>query len=435
MTGCLIMACKKDNPDYLPAVSNPAFYHGVIQEITNIMVYDIFSPPVASRIYSRCALAGYEAMAAGDSSYQSLSGQIKGLTPMPKPTPGLTYAFPIASVKATLNMGRTLLFSEDKMNAYEQQLILKYKKIGVPEDVLERSLAFGDSISAAIVRWTGSDNYKQSRTFPKFSVTNEPSRWKPTPPAYMDAVEPHWNKQRPLFLDSATQFRPNPPTLYSEDEKSQFYAEAKAVMDAGNSTDSSYKKIAAFWDCNPFVVHQQGHVMFATKKISPGGHWMGITQTLCNQLNKSFSETVEAYTLVAIGLYDGFIVCWDEKFRSNTVRPETYINEHIDPEWIPFLQTPPFPEFPSGHSVISSASAEILTGLFGDNIAFTDSVEVEFGLYPRSFASVRKAAEEACISRFYGGIHYMPAIVLGAEQGKRLGQHVLQNLKTRKNRK
>lgn len=433
ISGSLLVGCKQDNPDYLVAVSNPSFYHHIMQEITNIMVYDIFSPPVASRIYSRCALAGYEAMAAGDSNYQSLSGQIRNLPPMPKPHPGLEYAFPIASVKATLNIGRTLLFSEDKMNACEQDLLAQYQKMGVPEDVLERSLAFGDSISTAIIKWTSTDNYKQSRTFPKFSVSSDPFRWKPTPPAYMDAVEPHWNKQRPLILDSVTQFKPLPPTPYSEDAKSAFYAEAKAVMDAGNSNDSTFQRIAAFWDCNPFVVHQQGHVMFATKKISPGGHWMGLTATLCKQLNKSFSETVEAYTLVAIGLYDGFIVCWDEKFRSNVIRPETYINEHIDPEWIPFLQTPPFPEFPSGHSVISSTSAEVLTHLFGDNIAFTDSVEVEYGLFPRSFPSIRKAAEEACISRFYGGIHYMPAIQLGADQGKRLGQYLVQKLKTRKN--
>ena len=122
--------------------------------------------------------------------------------------------------------------------------------------------------------------------------------------------------------------------------------------------------------------------------------------------------------MVSIGLYDGFISCWDEKYRSNLVRPETYINENINPDWIPLLQTPPFPEHTSGHSVVSSVSAEILSNLMGDAIAFTDSVEVEYGLYPRSFTSLRQAAEEACISRFYGGIHYMPAITVGAEQGK-----------------
>lgn len=426
------LSCKKSNPNYLAEVSNADFYHLTLKKITDIMVYDIFSPPVASRIYSRVNIAGYEAAIAGDATRQSLGGQLNALPKMPPPEKGKEYAYPISSVKAMINVGRILLFSEDKMNAYEAEVMAKYEAIGVPDDVLKRSLAFGDSISAAVIKWTGTDNYKQSRTFPKFSVTQEPARWKPTPPAYMDGVEPHWNKQRPLTLDSASQFKPVPPTPFSTDKKSQFYAEAKEVMDEGNLKDSNHIAIASFWDCNPFIIHQQGHVMFATKKISPGGHWIGITQTLCKKLNKSFVESAEAYALVSIGLYDGFISCWDEKYRSNLVRPETYINENINPEWIPLLQTPPFPEYTSGHSVVSSASAEILSKLIGENIAYTDSVEVEYGLFPRSFASVKLAAEEACISRFYGGIHYMPAIKIGAEMGKNVGMHVLNKLKTKK---
>jgi len=427
-----LFSCKKSNPNYLAEVNNAAFYHETMKKITDIMVYDIFSPPVASRIYSRVAIAGYEAAIAGDPEFLSLSSQIKALPAMPKPIPGKEYAYPIASIKAMVNIGRTLLFSEDKMNVYETELMAKYNAIGVPADVLKRSLSFGDSISGAVLKWTGTDNYKQSRTFPKFSVTQDVERWKPTPPAYMDAVEPHWNKQRPLILDSAAQFKPTPPTPFSTEKNSQFYKEAFEVMQEGDKKDSNHIHIASFWDCNPFIVHQQGHVMFATKKISPGGHWIGITKTICKKLNKSFTECAEAYAMVSIGLYDGFISCWDEKYRSNLVRPETYINENINSDWIPLLQTPPFPEHTSGHSVVSSVSAEILSRLMGEDIAFIDSVEVEYGLYPRSFTSLKQAAEEACISRFYGGIHYMPAIRVGAEQGKKVGQHVLNKLKTRK---
>jgi len=437
--GCLVLivaatmlvSCKKDNPNYLVEVSDPSFYHRTMKEVTDIMVYDIFSPPVASRIYSRVAIAGYEAMVPGDASYLSLAGQLNAMEAMPKPEAGKEYAFPISSIKAMINVGRTLLFSEDKMDAYEQEILSEYRKIGVPEAVLARSLAFGDSISAAVLKWTSTDNYKQSRTFPKFSVSNEAVRWKPTPPAYMDAVEPHWNKQRPLCLDSCSQFKPKPPVPFSRDQDSEFYKIAKEVMDVVNRQDTTFNSIASFWDCNPFVMHQHGHVMFATKKISPGGHWIGVAGQMCRQLNKSFSETAEVYALLSIGLYDGFIICWDEKFRSNLVRPETYINENIDPEWTPLLQTPPFPEHTSGHSVVSSVSAEISSNLLGENIAFTDSVEIEYGLFARSFPSFRKAAEEACISRFYGGIHYMPAITEGATQGINLGKYILERLKTR----
>ncbi|HEU5146762.1 MAG TPA: vanadium-dependent haloperoxidase, partial [Chryseosolibacter sp.] len=133
-----------------------------------------------------------------------------------------------------------------------------------------------------------------------------------------------------------------------------------------------------------------------------------------------------------IALMDGFISCWDEKYRSKLVRPETYINEHIDEDWVPLLQTPPFPEYTSGHSVISAASAVTLTKLFGDNFAFLDSTEVEFGLPARSFTSFMHASQEAAISRLYGGIHYRPAIDHGITEGIALGKFVIENVKTRR---
>ena len=139
-------------------------------------------------------------------------------------------------------------------------------------------------------------------------------------------------------------------------------------------------------------------------------------------------KTAAAYALTSIALADGFISCWDEKFRSNLIRPETLINKHIDEEWLPLLQTPPFPEYTSGHSVISNAAAIALTSLFGENFAFADDTEVKYGLTVRSFTSFVDASEEAAISRLYGGIHYMPAIANGVTQGKSLGTYVVGKL-------
>ena len=199
-----------------------------------------------------------------------------------------------------------------------------------------------------------------------------------------------------------------------------------------NDTDTENKlAIASFWDCNPYVMHQEGHMMFATKKITPGGHWMGIVGLATRKANCDMVATAEAYAMVSIGLFDGFISCWDEKYRSNLVRPETYINRYIDPNWEPKLQTPPFPEYTSGHSVISSASQVIMTNLFGDNFAFDDSTEVAYGLPVRSFKSFKDAATEAALSRYYGGIHYMPAIENGVVQGTRLGEFVLSRVSTK----
>ena len=205
-----------------------------------------------------------------------------------------------------------------------------------------------------------------------------------------------------------------------------------AVHDIGLKLTPEQNEIANFWDCNPFKVNVRGHVMYATKKISPGGHWINITKLACEQTHADVVKSAEAYACLSITLADCFISCWDEKYRSNVIRPETYINQYIDTNWVPALQTPPFPEYTSGHSVISGAAAVILTKLFGDNFSYADSTENEFGLPVRNFKSFKEAANEAAISRFYGGIHYMPSIINGMDEGGKLGLYISTKIKTRK---
>jgi membrane-associated phospholipid phosphatase len=171
--------------------------------------------------------------------------------------------------------------------------------------------------------------------------------------------------------------------------------------------------------------------MFATKKFSPSGHWMNIAGIAAQKSKATFTETVHAYTKTAIALFEGFISCWDEKYRSNMIRPETVINKYVDPEWRPYLQTPPFPSYVSGHSVISAAAAEVMTEIYGDNFAFTDTSSVEFGIAPRSFSSFRQAALEASYSRLYGGIHYRSDLEVGNIQGIKVGKLVTERIKMR----
>jgi hypothetical protein len=247
----------------------------------------------------------------------------------------------------------------------------------------------------------------------------------------MDAVEPSWAKVRPFALDSASQFRPKPPRRFDMTEGSPFYLQVKEVYETGKNLTEEQRAIAAFWDCNPYVMNVRGHAMFATKKITPGGHWMGIVGIAAHKSRASLMQSAEAYVRTAVALADGFISVWDEKYRSNLVRPETMINAHMDDSWEPLLQTPPFPEYTSGHSGISTAAAVVLTDQFGENFAFTDSTEMSYGLPVRSFNSFNQAAAEAAISRLYGGIHYRMAIEEGIVQGRRVGQLVVQRLKTR----
>lgn len=228
------------------------------------------------------------------------------------------------------------------------------------------------------------------------------------------------------MMDSASQFMPARPTKYDVSKGSQYYNETMEVYNSVKNATPEMIEIANFWDCNPYKLNVTGHVMHATKKISPGGHWINITATACRKAKLDFVHSTRAYAAVSFGLFDAFISCWDEKYRSVATRPETVINENIDPEWVPLLQTPPFPEYPSGHSVASGAASVILTHIFGDNFAFTDETEVEFGLKPRSFTSFKQAADEASVSRLYGGIHFMPAITNGVSQGRAIGELVSQ---------
>ena len=425
------ISCSQSNKEYKTKVDNPEFLHRSLKKITDLIVHDIFSPPVASRIYAYASIAAYEAAIAGDPTYKSLAGQVNGLEKVPAPDAGVEYCFPLASTQAMLKIGKTLVFSEDKMEEFYKGIMEEFKQTGLPDDVYDRSIEYGNKVADHILAWSSKDNYKQSRSFPKYSIQSDPATWKPTPPAYMDAVEPHWKKIRTFVIDSAAQFKPDRPTPFSIDKTSQFYKEAAVVYEKGKTLTDEERAIASFWDCNPFVMNVRGHVMFATKKISPGGHWINITRTICNNSKKGFNESAEAYALVSLSLVDGFISCWDEKYRSNVVRPETYINQNIDENWIPLLQTPPFPEYTSGHSVISSSAAIVMTKLFGDNYAFTDSTEVEFGMPPRHFKSFIQASEEAAISRMYGGIHYIPACNNGKIQGRKIGEFVLARIKTK----
>lgn len=278
------------------------------------------------------------------------------------------------------------------------------------------------------------DNYAQTRTMPKFSVNaDDESRWQPTPPSYMDGLEPHWDKIRSFVLDSASQFKPVPPPPFSMDKNSVFYKELREVYETTNRItkegDTSEEiAIAQFWDCNPYVSVNRGHLMFAVKKITPGAHWIGITKVASKKDKADFNKTVFAYTKTSIAIADAFISCWDEKYRSNLVRPETLINKYFNDDWKPILQTPPFPEYTSGHSVVSGAASTVLTEIFGENFSFDDDTEVPYGLPIRSFTSFKTAADEATISRMYGGIHYRAAVEVGVGQGRKVGNLVSKNL-------
>jgi hypothetical protein len=241
----------------------------------------------------------------------------------------------------------------------------------------------------------------------------------------MAAIEPYWNTLRTFMLDSCSQFAGAPPHSYSTDTSTMFFKEMMEVYKTSKMLSKEQSQIANFWDCNPFALQQVGHLEFGLKKISPGGHWMGITGIACKKQKLNLSKTAYVHAMVSIGIADAFISCWNNKYKYSRVRPVTAIKKLIDRSWSPLLQTPPFPEYTSGHSVISTTAATILTYIFGDHFSFTDNTEVEFGLPARKFSSFLAASKEAAISRLYGGIHFRDAIENGVKEGEQIGRFVI----------
>lgn len=402
------------------------------KNLSEIIITDIFSPPVASRIYAYANIAAYEALVPGYPAYQSLGGQLHELPALPGPDPDKQYYFPVASIKAFSTVCKKLTLVPQNTEAYEKKYVEALKKIGIRPDILENSLAYGEQVGQHILAWAANDQYKETRGLDRYHQLRQKGKWQPTPPDYMPAVEPHWGKIRPFVMDSAAQCKPLPPTLFDSLPASPFYREAQQVYTLSKEKDPEKALIARFWDDNPHVSYTKGHVTYFKQKLTPGGHWLSIATTAIKDKKLNLMQAAETYVLVTTSLADGFISCWDAKYKYESIRPETYIEAYMDQDWDPLIQTPPFPEYPSGHSVISAAAATALTHLFGDNYAFTDSTQLVLELPVRRFKSFYEASDEAGMSRIYGGIHFMPANTLGARQGRQVGKLVTSRLKTRK---
>jgi len=422
---------QKELKQQLINPSDAGYLQQSVTRLNDIVIYDIFSPPVASRVYAYSTLAAYEASRWMDTSYVSLTAQLNGFPDMPVPDAGKQYDFRIAGIRAFFDITKRLTFSKDSSRITEEAILKEMKK-AVDNDVYTASVSFGEAVAGAIWERALSDQYKEVQGMPRYTPTESAGKWKVTPPDYLDAVQPFWAKMKPLIMDSSAQFKPTMPPTFSMDKESDFFKEMMEVYDVSKNLSDSMKEIARFWDDNPSAITYKGHMMFANKKPSPGGHWMNITTLAARQTNLNWLQSAQAFALVASTMYDAFISCWDEKYRSEYIRPVTAINEGLDKNWQPYLQTPPFPEYTSGHSVASAAIAAMLTSIFGDNFEFTDDYEMPYIGVKRSFPSFVKASEEACVSRLYGGIHYQSSIMNGRQQGRDLGAYVVGKLKYKK---
>lgn len=400
--------------------------------LTETLLQDGFTPPAASRAFAYSNIAAYEALLPADSTRISFGGQLNGLDTLPTPNPNVRIDATISMVIAYRDAANSIIYRDHIMDAAADSLLAQLSP-SLEQSVVDSSISWGTKVGAFIIAWSKKDNFKETRNMPRFEPKyGDPSAWIPTPPKFIAALEPHWSKLRPFSMTSSSQFSPGLQTPFSAEKGSDFYKLAMEVYETVNNTQPDHMPIALFWDCNPLVSENAGHYMALRRQFSPAAHWLNITRIACDLSQADLCKSMEAYVLVSVAIADGFISAWDEKYTTNLIRPETYINRYIDSTWRPLIETPMFPENTSAHSVISMSAATILTMEFGEPFSYVDSTNVPYDRPPRSFNSFKEAAAEAGRSRLYAGIHYRPAFELGLKQGSNVAENLLSRVKIRK---
>jgi hypothetical protein len=238
-----------------------------------------------------------------------------------------------------------------------------------------------------------------------------PGVWVPTPPAFLPYLLPQWGFVRPFAMNSSSQFRPpGPPSLDSQ----QYAADYEEVKELGAAVGSTrtedQTEIALFW-------------ADGAGTETPPGHWNSIAQIIADAQGNTLEENARLFALLNIAMADAAICAWDAKYTFDFWRPVTAI-AFAEPQldWMSFIVTPPFPDYTSGHSTFSAAAAAVLPLFYGtEDLPFTTGSDFLPGVY-RSFSTCLDAAEEAAVSRIYGGIHFRSASEDGLQAGISIGQ-------------
>ncbi len=382
------------------------------------------NPPQASRIYAYAAIGLYEAVVPGMGGYKSLEGQIPGLVNLPNKFKKGQLDFTLAANEALYQISLSIFGTLNATNLsrvealhklYMDDALLTLKS----KEIIE-SVDYGKAVAVAVLNRANNDNFAATRTLTYVvpSTTINPLYWSPTG-AVTNPLEPYWGNLLCYAMPNGAACTIKSTIPFSTDPTSAFYIQALEVVSTTNNLTQAQKDIALWWADG------------AGATPTPPGHWVGICTNIAAQRKLNLGEAAEMFAKVNIAMGDAFISCWNEKYAFNLLRPLSYIRTYIPGQstWTPLLGTPPFPEYPSGHSVSSGAAAEMLTKMFGKNVAFTDSANISLGLSPRTFSSFEAAAKEAAISRLYGGIHFREAIDKGITQGQGVATTLLTKIR------
>lgn len=391
------------------------------------VAYERIKPPVASRIYAYLSTAIYEAALPGMPEYRTLAGQINGLENLPRPDPTLEYDWPtIVTLCTYLSVDEQLsrfVHADEKSFIQLRDQQLESREQQVEKTVYERSVAYGEVLAQALIDWMNQDQFADTRYYTFYQVPSRDENlafWEPTD-FNMEACEPYWSSLRSFVLDNGEVCHVPLPVPFDKNPDSPFGKYLDEILEYDRTLTEDQRDISFHWADDP------------GETATPPGHWTYIMNYCIQQDQLNLEQAAAIYALVGIGIADAFIASWYTKYKVNLLRPKTYIQNFMDqPNWEPLVETPPFPEYTSAHSVVSTVAAELLTDIFGEPYAVMDSTHLAIGLDPRPITSFRDAALEASMSRVYAGIHYRFAIEAGIEQGLCVQERIRQRIQLRK---
>ena len=417
------------------SVTDAAAAHAWVRTAYRAVLQENLTPPTAARAYAHAALAMYEAAVDGMPHHVSLVGTVQGLHRAPGPAPQVGRGrldWSVAVSTAARDLLEALLphrnpLTRPLLRDAHDAVVAGRLSAGSSSRRVADSERHGAAAAARVLGRALADGHAEASARAYTPPSGQPWHWVSTPPNFRPAIEPYAEDVKPFLLRSTDEVEAAPTVPFSTEVGSQFHAQAMAVLRQSVDNTDADRATARFWTDNPGSFTPP----FGTATGLPAGHWMRIASQATEQRGLPLDETLEALVRLGLTTHDAFLACWTTKYRTNLLRPITYINRWIDPTWTSLINTPQFPEHTSGHSVSSAAAAVVLTDLLGEQ-RFVDDTQAHLGMPPRTFASFDAAAREAAKSRLFGGIHYPSGIEAGLEQGRRIGELAVDRLRTRR---
>lgn len=425
-------ACKKDPPVISPTqnLDNPEV--ALQWAKMTLLVAEKTpgnTPTSSSRSFGYLGLTMYESIVQGSTNHPSIMPQIAPSVTLPKIEIGKDYNW-ILSLNAgqayiIKNLYATMLTSSKTKVDSVEQLILSKNSANVSQDIIDRSVKYGQDIAREIFEWSKTDgghegylrnfdiNYKWPTTAGSWVVPTFSQSGSKYP------LHPTWGKNRP-FVAANGQLPIPKPLPYSTEISSQYYAQFLEVYAKNRILTQEEKETAVWWSDDP------------SQTFTPPGHSYSLAAIAVRTANADLPKATETFARVGMAIADAFINCWKCKYAYHAERPSSFVQANIDPSWKQFWPEPPFPAFSSGHATQGAATATVLTDLYGSSFKFTDNSHdgrvpdpLTFVLFKnRTFNSFWEAAEESAYSRFLGGIHTRHDNDTGLAEGRKIGRNV-----------